>query len=171
VAETAETAQDELDREHRAAVRAVFAAFAFTLLLVALALAFAPRASLRFNPTLANSLRFVIIFLAVGAVYFRRTKFSAMRLRDIAALRGASGLLDTLRRTTIYVALIGAAVAALGFYISLLTGDGTDMLYLGIIAVVVLLYCYPRKAAWAGVLDATAEDWRGAGGAAKGKTA
>jgi hypothetical protein len=171
VAQTADTAQDELTRRHRAAARAVAAVFLFTLLLIAAALFVAPRSSLHFNPTLANTLRFTIIFLGVGAVYFRRTKFSAMRLRDIAALRGAAGLLGTLQRTTVMVALIGALIAALGFYISLLTGDGTDMIYLGIVAVAVLLYCYPRRAAWASVVDAAAETTGGAEGAAKGTIA
>jgi hypothetical protein len=171
VAETADNAQDELARRHGAAVRAVFAVFLFTVLLVVLALVFAPRVSLTFNPTLANTLRFTIVFLGVGAVYFRRTKFSAMRLRDIAALRGTSGLLATLQRTTVLVALIAALIAALGFYISLLTGDGTDMFYLGVIAAAVLLYCYPRRAAWASVVDATAGPSGGAESAAKGTIA
>jgi hypothetical protein len=168
VAETADNAQDELTRRHRAAARFVSAVFMLTLALVALALVLAPRVSIAFNPTLANALRLIIVFLGIGAVYFRRTRFSAMRLRDIAALRGASGLLETLYRTTIMVALIGAVIAALGLYIALLTGVGTDMLYLAVIAVVVLIYCYPRRAAWRSVLDAFAgppdEDVDGAKG-------
>ncbi|HKG15368.1 MAG TPA: hypothetical protein VKB12_18755 [Pyrinomonadaceae bacterium] len=171
MANTADNAQDELARRHGAAARAVFAAFLFTLLLVALAFVLAPRVSLAFDPTLANSLRIAIVFMGIGAVYFRRTKFSAMRLRDIAALRGTSGLLQTLQRTTVLVALIGAGIAALGFYISLMTGDGKDMLYLGVIAAAVLLYCYPRRAAWASVVNATAEPSGGAEDTAKGTIA
>lgn len=162
MANTADNAQDELARRHGAAVRVVFAVLLFTILLAALAFVLAPRSSLTFNPTVANALRFTIVFLGLGAVLFRRTKFSSMRLRDIGALRGASGLLATLQRTTVLVALIGAVIAALGFYISLLTGDGKDMLYLGVIAVAVLFYCYPRRAAWAAVVNATAEPSGGA---------
>jgi hypothetical protein len=171
VVETADNAQDELTRMHRAAARAVAAVFLFTILLVALAFVLAPRVSLAFNPTLANSLRLIIVFLGVGAVYFRRTKFSTMRLRDIGALRGASGLLETLHRTTVMVALIGAVIAALGLYMSLLTGVGTDMLYMAVIAVVVLIYCYPRRAAWRSVLDAFAGSSDEAVGGAKGTIA
>ena len=171
MADTADNAQDELARTHGAAVRVVFAVLLFTALLVVLALIFAPRVSLTFNPTLANALRLTVVFLGVGAVYFRRTKFSAMRLRDIGALRGASGLLATLQRTTVLVALIAALIAALGFYISLLTGDGKDMLYFGVVAVAVLLYCYPRRAAWASVVNATAEPPGAAESAAKGTIA
>lgn len=156
MSQTADNAQDDLARSHAAAVRVVFAVLMFTALLAALAFVLAPRASLTFNPTLANTLRFVIVFLGLGAVYFRRTKFSSMRLRDIGALRGEPGLLHTLQRTTVLVALMAAVIAALGFYISLMTGDGKDMLYLGVIAVAVLLYCYPRRAAWASVVNAAA---------------
>lgn len=165
MANTVGNTQDELARRHGAAVRVVFAVFLFTVVLAVLALVFASRSSLTFNPTLANTLRFVVVFLVVGAFYFRRTKFSAMRLRDIGALRGASGLLATLQRTTALVALIAAVIAALGFYISLLTGDGKDMLYFGVIAGIVLVYCYPRRAAWRGLLDALAEPDEDAGGA------
>ena len=163
MAQNADNAQnDELARRHGAAVRIVFAVFLFTVLLAVLALVLAPRSTLAFNPTLANSLRLTIVAIGIGSVYFRRTKFSAMRLRDIGALRGASGLLETLQRTTVTVAVFGAVIAALGFYISLMTGDGKDMLYLGAIAVAVLLYCYPRRAAWASVVNAAAEPSGGA---------
>jgi hypothetical protein len=51
-----------------------------------------------------------------------------------------------------------------------MTGFGTDMLYLGAVAVAVLLYCYPRRAAWRAVVGAAE---RGEGDpvkAAKGTT-
>lgn len=169
MSQTVESTQDELARRHRAAARVVVAVFLFTLALVALA--GASRLSLDFNPTFANALRLAIIFLGVGAVVFRRTRFSAMRLRDIAALRGASGLLETLQLTTVCVALGGGMVALLGFVISLLTGDWRDMGSMGIIAVAVLLYCYPRRAAWQSVVAAASEGEPGeAGQAAKGIT-
>ena len=169
--ETVEGTRGELERRHASAVRVVLAVFVFTLLLVVLALAGAFAGKVSFDPTTANVLRFVIIFLGVGAIVFRRTRFSAMRLRDIGALRGARGLLATLHSTTVTVALIGGLIALLGFLISVMTGAGTDMLYLGVIAVAVLLYCYPRRAAWESVVRAAG---RGEGdhvGAAKGTTA
>ncbi len=95
-----------------------------------------------------------------------------MRLRDIGALRGAPGVLATLKRTTVLVALIAAVIAALGFLISMMTGFGTDMLYMGVIAVAVLLYCYPRRAAWEAVVRAAADgEGDDTAGAAKGTTA
>lgn len=157
MSQTVESTQASLERRHTAAVRAVRWVALFTLLLVVLALTNVLAGAVRFNPTTANSLRFAIVFLGAGAVVFRRTRFSAMRLQDIGALRGPAGLLDTLQTTTVIVALIAAVIAVLGFLISVMTGAGTDMLYMGVIAVAVLLYAYPRRAAWESVVRATAD--------------
>ena len=157
--------QDELARRHGAAVRVVSAVFTLTLVLAALALVLTPRLSRFSNPVGAPMLLFVILFIAVGSMIFRRTKFSAMRLRDITALRGASGLLETLQRTTVYVALAGGVIAVLGFAFTVMSGQKNNFLYPAGIAVVVLLYCYPRRAAWRRVLDALAEPDEDAGGA------
>ena len=172
MAQTADTAQDELARRHTAAVRVISAVFMLTLVLVALALAFTPRLSFRlYDPVTARSLLFVILFIALGSIVFRRTKFSAMRLRDIGALRGASGLLETLQRTTVYVALAGGVISVLGFAFTAMTGDRTNVFYPAIIAVAVLAYSYPRRAAWRGVLDAFAEPPDEPVGGAKGTIA
>ncbi len=154
MAQNAEDTQGELERRHAAAARVVQAVALFTLLLTVLALTGVLAGAVRFNPATANALRFIIIFLGVGAIVFRRTRFSAMRLQDVGALRGPSGLLRTLQTTTVAVALVGGLIALLGFVISVMTGFGTDMLYLGVIAVAVLLYCYPRRAAWRAVVGA-----------------
>lgn len=168
--ETVEATQGDLERSHAAAVRVVSLVFMLTLVLAALALFLAPRMKLGVNPVTANTLLFIILFLGLGSVVFRRTKFAPMRLQDIAALRGVRGLLDTLQRTTIYVALIGGLIALLGFVFALLTGDGTNMLYPGVIAVAVLLYSYPRRAAWSAVVKALAQGDADPVQAAKGTT-
>ena len=155
MAQTVEGTQGELARRHATAVNVVKLVGIFTLLLMLIALSGFLSGAVRFNPTAANTLRFVVIFLGVGAIVFRRTRFQAMRLQDIAALRGASGLLETLETTTIIVAVIAAVIAIFGFLISIMTGAGTDMLYFGVIAIAVLAYCYPRRAAWQSVVRAT----------------
>lgn len=166
---TAESTQDELARRHRAAARAVSAVSVFTLALIALGVSGLFGGRLGFNPTAVFSLRLAIIFLAGGAFIFRRTRFSPMRLQDIAALRGASGLLETLQWTTIYVALVAGVIALFGFLVSLMTGYWTETVLLGCVALIVLLYCYPRRAAWQSVVAASVESDEGeAGRAAKG---
>jgi hypothetical protein len=170
VEQTFENTQSELISRHRATVRVVSGAFTFTLILVVLALAGVGRGALNPNPTVTGALAIAIVILGVGAVAFRRTRFSAMRLRDIAALRGTSGLLETLYTTTICVALIGGVIALMGFVISLMT-DERNMIYFGVIAAAVLLYAYPRRAAWQAVVAATTRESGEDGQAAKGTTA
>ncbi|MGB8507924.1 MAG: hypothetical protein WCD76_05955 [Pyrinomonadaceae bacterium] len=155
VSHTVEHSQDELARYHRAAFITVAVIFVITVLLMALAVSGLVPPLRNRNPTTAFSLRIVIVLFGLGAVALRRTKFSPVRLRDIAALRGTTGLLTTLQQTTIYVAFIGGAIAVMGFAISLMTGDGVDMLWLGAIAIAVLLYAYPRRAAWERVVQST----------------
>ncbi|MFL6333340.1 MAG: hypothetical protein ACJ754_08375 [Pyrinomonadaceae bacterium] len=157
MAQTVEGTQGEVGRRHAAAARVVSLMFMLTLALGALALIVTPRLKLEVNPVTANTLLFVILFLALGAITFRRTKFNSMRLQDVAALRGVEGLLDTLQRTTVLVALIGGLIALLGFVFALLTSNGTNMLYPGVIAAAVLLYAYPRRAAWGAVVRALAD--------------
>lgn len=157
MAQTVEGTQGELARRHALAANVVKLVGSFTLLLMLVALSGFLSGAVSFNPTTANTLRFIVVFLGVGAIVYRRTKFQAMRLQDIAALRGASGLLATLQTTTVTVSLIAAVIAVLGFFISIMTGAGTDMLYYGVIAVAVLAYCYPRRAAWAAVVRATGD--------------
>lgn len=154
MAQTVETVQDELTRRHRAAVTAILCVFALTVLLVLLS--FGGVLDLDISPALVGALRISIAVLGFGAVVLRRTMFSAMRLKDIAALRGPSALLETLYKTTVRVAVLAAAIAFMAFVISLATGDPADMVWFGLIAVAVLLYAYPRRSAWQSVLRMTA---------------
>ncbi len=170
----ADSLQDELvRRHHRAAVNAVVGMLALTLLQVALAFAGLVPAPPPFiaDPMLAAALRITIVLFGLGAVALRRTKFSAMRLQDIAALQGADGLLATLRSTTILVALVGGAITLMGFVITMLTRNEYDMLYTGLAAAAVLLYCYPRRAAWQRVLQISQQAGEIQGSSAKGTIA
>jgi hypothetical protein len=86
--------------------------------------------------------------LGLGAIVWRRTKFSAMRLQDIAGLQGVSGLIKTLERTTIQIAILAESIATIGFIVTLITGNELYTYWAGAIALVVLVYCYPTKSSW-----------------------
>lgn len=164
--------EDELARRHRAAVRAVVGVFALSsLLLVVAAVRWATAAPRTFgelaaetigraapettpDPTLMITMWLGAAFLALGAIYFRRAKFSPLRLQAVGGLRGAAGLLATLYKTTVLVAVMGAAVAVIGFASSLMTGLVGDMLRAWLIAAAVLAYAYPRRAGWRRVVEA-----------------
>ncbi len=168
-----ESVHDELIRRHRAAATTVIACAALTLLLSALVFVgvqFALPTSL-FDRSLTGALWIAILLFGLGAVALRRTKFSSMRLQDIAALRGTSGLLVALQNTTILVALLGGAVAVMGFIIVMITGDKAAILRAAPIALAVLLYCYPRRAAWQRMIELNQTPGGGESPSAKGRVA
>jgi hypothetical protein len=138
----------ELDRRHRSATLFVFFFFALDVVLVAIAYMAGGRISRPANPQTAFGLWLVILVCGLGVFVLRRTRFSAMRLQDLAAVKGVSALLRTLQGTTIQVASIGGAIGLLGFIITIITGDWTNMLRAAGVSVIVLVYCYPFKSAW-----------------------
>jgi hypothetical protein len=173
VAQAGSGIQDELVRRHRATIRVVNGAFGLASLLAAVAAFRRVVAGGRMtaghllnellgqvapdtapDPVLQISLWLGVAFLAFGAIYYRRTKFAPVRLKAVAGLRGAAGLIETLQKTTVRVALIGVVVAVLGFVSSLLTGLFGDMLRAWLIALAVLAYAYPRRGAWQRVVAA-----------------
>ena len=102
----------------------------------------------RNNPSLDIPVRITILIFALGAVALRRTKFTTMRLQDIGALRGANGLLITLQKTTLQVAGLGILIALVGFIATLMTANDFYAYGAGLVAVAVLLYCYPTETSW-----------------------
>jgi hypothetical protein len=156
VSEKLESVEDELARRHRTALVSILGMFALSLVLLFIAvgkLIPGNERTLPYDPTLVGALWISIIFFGLGAVALRRTKFSAMRLQAVAGVRGVSGLLRTLQKTTILVALIGGAVAVMGLAVALMSGEAKFMFYSAVIAWAVLLYAYPRRAAWRRVLE------------------
>jgi hypothetical protein len=153
----AEQGTDELTRRHRAAATVVSALITLTLALAALAVAgVRPRGALNFiDQTVYVALWIVILFIGLGAIALRRMRFGALRLETIAAYKGAPALLATLQKTTVLVALFGLVIAVIGYLLFVRSGDAFDMLKAGVIAVAILLYSYPRRAAWQRVLEAT----------------
>jgi peptidoglycan/LPS O-acetylase OafA/YrhL len=114
-------------------------------------LAFVARAYLVEKPPnlpLDWATRIVVLFLGLGAIVWRRTRFSAMRLQDIAGVAGVAGLIRTLEKTTIQLALIAVAIALIGFVVTVIQGNELYTYWSCAIAVVVLIYSYPTKSSW-----------------------
>jgi hypothetical protein len=138
----------ELKRRHRSAAMVVGAILGLTLALIGIAFFAAESLYRPGDPTLPMALWIAILVFGLGAFVLRRARFASMRLNDIAALRGISGLLKTLQGTTIQLAFLGGAIALMGFIVTIRTGNKYDMLRAGGVAVIVLLYCYPMRGAW-----------------------
>src|SRR5438093_12429603 len=143
-----ENLQAELARRHRAAALTAGGFLLLAVMLLAIA-CFSAHALYRpGDPAIIMGLWIAILVFGLGAFVLRRTKFAALRLKDIAAVKGTSALLKTLQDTTIQVASIGGAIALMGFMITILTGDWTNMLRAAGVAGIVLVYGYPFRSAW-----------------------
>src|SRR5438270_7958345 len=108
---------EELRRRHRSAATVVVAFLILNVVLLAIAY-FAGASLYRTgDPSIVMGLWIAILVFGLGAFVLRRTKFAALRLKDIAAVRGTSALLKTLQDTTIQVGSIGGAIALMGFMV------------------------------------------------------
>ena len=94
------------------------------------------------------ALRISVGILGLGAIIWRRTKLSPMRLQDIGGIQGGVGLVRTLEKTTLQLAILAALMAALGFVATLISGNEFYTYWAAAIAVIVLLYSYPTKNSW-----------------------
>lgn len=148
MSQSSENIQDELSRRHRSATMVVLFFLALDVILVVIAYFGAERIFRPADPKIAMGLWIVILICGLGVFVLRRTRFSAMRLQDIAAVKGTSAMLRTLHGTTVQVASIAGAIALMGFVITIITADWTNMLRAAGVSVIVLFYCYPFKSAW-----------------------
>ena len=138
----------ELNRRQKAASRTIFGLLVAVVLLALLAFIMRERLIPHVSPTLDMPIRITILILAFGSIAWRRTKFQTMRLQDIAALQGSVGLLKTLERTTLQLAVLAAAIAAIGFVGTLLLANEYYTYSACGAALLVLIYSYPIKSAW-----------------------
>lgn len=141
--------QAELTRRHRATANTVLSLLVAVILLSVLAFVSQKFLTPRNNSTLKIIFQISIPILGLGAIALRRTRLANLRLQDIAAIRGASGLLATLQKTALLMTMIGLAIALIGFSSFLATGDTWYAYTAGVVAAVVLLfYGYPVRSTW-----------------------
>lgn len=152
-----ESIESELLRRHKAAATTVAGLLVATILLAIAAYISKGFLRQQNNPSLDIALRISILIFGLGSIALRRTRFATMRLQDIGALAGAAGLLGTLEKTTLQVALIGAAISAMGFIATLMTGNDFYTYSATLIAVAVLLYCFPTRSSWRRTLQQFAQ--------------
>ena len=145
---TSPETQAELTRRHKAAATTVLGLLVAAILLSVLAFLGKPYFTTKPNGNLNIAVRLIILMFGLGAIIWRRTKFQPMRLQDIVGLAGVTGLLKTLEKTTVQMALFGAAISATGFIATLMTGDEWYTYLASAVAVLVFIYCYPTKSSW-----------------------
>ena len=156
---TSPDVQAELTRRHKHASTTVISLLVASILLSIIAFLGRPYYTPRPNTVLDMAVRLVTLFLSLGSIAWRRNKFQPMRLQDIVGLHGPSGLLKTLEKTTLQLALLGIGIAVIGFITTLITGNDLYTYWASAIALVVLVYCYPTKSSWTRALNRfTAQD-------------
>lgn len=86
--------------------------------------------------------------LAIGSILIRRAQLHRMKLEVVAGTRGVEGLTKHLLNTTIIAAAIAEVIGVLSLAVPFFGGDQNDVIRLGVVALVVSLYNYPRRSAW-----------------------
>jgi hypothetical protein len=94
-----------------------------------------------------------ILFIAIGSFVLRRLFFNWDRLRNTVILKGVPGLLTTLQTNSVILGLLAEIVAIIGFIISILSGNSSDMVRAAAISLVVFLINFPRKSVWKKILS------------------
>jgi hypothetical protein len=145
--------QNELARRHKAAALTVHCLLALTVVLALGAFMGKNHFRQRDDPYLYGAWKIVILVFGLGSIVLRRTRFSTMRLQDITALEGVSGLLATLEKTTLQIALFSGAIAIFGFVVTLATGNDYSTYGACLVSFVVLIYCYPTRSSWQRTVD------------------
>lgn len=138
----------DLARRHKAAATTVGGLLIATILLSVVAFLGKQYLRQQNNPPLEMALRISVGMLGLGAIIWRRNKFSSMRLQDIGALQGAAGLIRTFEKTTLQLACAAAGMALLGFVATLLSGNEYYTYWASAIGVIILIYSYPTKTSW-----------------------
>ncbi|HSQ20942.1 MAG TPA: hypothetical protein VLR92_11280 [Blastocatellia bacterium] len=91
--------------------------------------------------------------LAIGSILLRRTQLHRIKLEAVAGTRGVEGLIKHLLNATMLAAAIAEVIGVLALVVAFFGGDQSDVIRLGIVAMAVSLYNYPRRSAWQRAVD------------------
>ncbi len=142
--------QPHLSARYRLTMLIVVALGISTLLYVLIGWAFAPAMPRANYEWLTNSHYIIICIVFIAAlvtVFLRRFLLSPLRLLN-AGRRGISSLLSQLYMASLIGAVIGDVVGILGVVASLMTGNKEYSWRLGIAALLLIAYSFPRRGEW-----------------------
>jgi len=91
---------------------------------------------------------------SIGLILFRRAMLGSDRLARVVTTRGVRGLVDHLSTVTILLAALGEVVAIIGLIMSLLSRVMEDMVRLGGVGALLILYNFPRRSKWFHLVEA-----------------
>lgn len=142
--------QPILSARYRLTALIVVALGISTVLYVVIGWAFAPAMPRSDYDWLANSHYIIVSIVLVAAlvtVFLRRFLLAPSRLLK-AGRRGLSVLLNQLYMASLIGAVIGDVVGILGVVASLMTGNKEYSWRLGIAALLMIAYSFPRRGEW-----------------------
>jgi hypothetical protein len=91
--------------------------------------------------------------LAIGSILLRRAQLHRMKLEVVVGTRGVEGLIKHLLNATILAAAVAEVIGALALAVAFFGGNQSDVIRLGVVALAVSLYNYPRLSTWQRVVD------------------
>lgn len=91
--------------------------------------------------------------LAIGSILLRRAQLHRLKLEVVAGKRGVEGLIKHLSNATILAAAIAEVIGILALAVAFFGGNQSDVIRLGVVAMAVSLYNYPRQSAWQRAVD------------------
>lgn len=148
MSETINTIQKELDQRYQTTSRIAVILIVSALALIGTAWFLTAYIDNSVMDTAISALWISIILLAVISFVLRRILFSWSKLKKTAEQKGSLGLLLSIQNNTVFLCLIGAIIAIIGFLITILSGNKLEAFRAGIVALMVFLFNFPRKAIW-----------------------
>jgi hypothetical protein len=137
-----------LESRYRITVWVIYTQILLTLLLTIVAWQIVSKTEFTTTNQSLTMLWVAIIFIAIISFVLRRLFFNWERLRNLALLKGISGVLGNLQINSIVLGAFAEIVAILGFVITILSGNSFDMLRASAIALIVFYINFPRKKVW-----------------------
>ena len=101
--------------------------------------------------------------LAIGSILLRRAQLHRMKLEVVVGKRGVEGLIKHLLNATILAAAVAELIGALALVVTFFGGSQSDVIRLGVVALAVSLYNYPRRSTWQKAVDYFSATRAGAG--------
>lgn len=142
-----------LEKRYRSTFFIVLAQILAALIIVFVSLFLVPKIETSNISQDLTTLWIVILFIAIGSFVLRRLFFSWDRLKNIALLKGVSGLLGTLQTNSVILAFLAEIIAIIGFLIAIFSGNSLDMLRAAAISTVVFVVNFPRKSVWKKIIS------------------
>jgi hypothetical protein len=152
VRQTVEQTRDRVATAHRTALTLVLA-FAMSIVIYA-GVGVLILDMRRMNPRadLPYAFYAAAAILAIGSIIIRRAQLHRMKLEVVAA-RGVEGLIKHLLNATILAAAMAEIIGVLALVVVFFGGGQSDVIRLGVVALAVSIYNYPRRTAWQQLVD------------------